>query len=101
MYLRWLKNKSLLLSLGVNAICVGRINIMNRQYQGRGLNFKSYTVSLEKTLEALRLIAESDAVTSWLSYRVEKKETGLGKYFQLNDKDKAVCKARTDLFTRL
>jgi hypothetical protein len=90
--------KSYLVSLAVQAMCLGRVNIMNRRNQGRQLNFNSYQADLETTLADLAKMRDADAVSKWLEYRVNLHSTGLHKYFQLDARDFAVCKARTVLF---
>ena len=62
---------------------LGRVNIMNRRFQDRKLNFHSYSVDLEKTLTDLMRMRDADVVSKWLQYRVELQSTGLYKYFRL------------------
>jgi hypothetical protein len=96
--LGWVSKKSYLISLAVEAMCLGRVNIMNRLNQSRKLNFHSYSEDLEKTLTDLVKMRDADAVSHWLQYRVSLHSTGLHKYFQLEPPDLAVCKARTVAF---
>jgi hypothetical protein len=97
-HLRRLKAKSFMVSLSVEAMCVGRINVMNRVYQGRALNFRSYRTALQAALDDLEKIVAADAVSSWLRYRLELTSTGLARDFQLSNTDYATCKARTAVF---
>jgi hypothetical protein len=89
-----------LISLAVEAMCVGRVNITNRRFQARLVNFKSYRVDLELTVQHLGAMRDANAVTKWLTYRVNHKDTKLHKYFKLEDKDKQLCKARTATFVQ-
>jgi hypothetical protein len=88
------------ISLAVEAMCVGRINVMNRVFQRRGLNFRSYRSALQETLADLEKMVAADAVSAWLRYRIQLSATGLGGVYKLTDSDYAVCKARTAVFVK-
>jgi hypothetical protein len=92
------RNKSYLISLSVEAMCMGRVNVMNRANQGRLRNFKAYTGGLQRTIADLLAIRDADAVSKWLRYRMGRKETGLSKYFNLEEADYQLCLARTVTF---
>jgi hypothetical protein len=97
-HLNWVRNKNYLLSLAVQAMCVGRVNVLNRGNQGRFRNFKDYTKGLDTTIADLHAIRNADAVSNWLRYRISQPGTGLSKYFTLTDADYAVCAKRTATF---
>jgi hypothetical protein len=91
-------NKSFLISLAVEAMCVGRVNVMQRRHQARLLNFKGFRTDLQTAIADVEKMRDADAVTHWLQYRVTLPETHLSEHFTLDDRDKALCKQRTITF---
>jgi hypothetical protein len=79
-------------------MCVGRVNVLNRQNQGGLRNFKAYTKGVETTVADLRAIRDANAVSKWLRYRISQPATGQSKYFTLDEDDYALCAVRTVTF---
>jgi hypothetical protein len=87
-----------LVSLAIEAMTFGRVNIMNRQFQARGLNFYSYRLYLRNTLADLEKMSAAEAPWKWLEYRVNNPATGLSTIYTLDIADRTLCKTRTTLF---
>jgi hypothetical protein len=89
-----LKAKSFFLCISVEAMVVGRVNIMNRAFQVRQLIFPSYKQRLDSTILDLQAIAAADGVTHWLKHRLQF-HPRLAEVYKLGEADWLLCQKRT------
>jgi hypothetical protein len=96
--LRSITSKSYLICLSIEAMVVSTVNVMNRSYQGRKVNFSSYRTNLDRTTARLRAMGDGNEVMQWLQYRLQQSAALRQCYSPFNASDFDLGRKRTILF---
>jgi hypothetical protein len=90
-----LASPSFLICLSIESVAIGVVNISNRFFQGKFLNFSSYRLKLKQTLLELQLQKTNNGPEQLLRKELRGR---LGDCYTLTDKDWVTMKSRTVLF---
>jgi hypothetical protein len=99
--LRSVTSKSYLICVSIEAMVVNHVNMMNRSYQSRIVNFSSYRTLLHKTTTRLQAIKNGNQVMQWLQHRLQESPALRGSYPDFTLADFELGRKRTAVFVDL
>jgi hypothetical protein len=92
-----LASNPFLICLSIEAVCVNVLNISNKQFQSRLLNFSSYRASMVRTIQELQEQKDRNGPAAFLLKQLEGGKP-LGNYYKFNATDWAAMGKKTILF---